>query len=346
VKILCSMTSVDRVSRLVNIQLLFIILMLASCQRQEVVSISGKTMGTTYSIKYWQSESTLDTKVAKAEVDKLLLSINQEMSTYIPTSTLSKVNAKRSTDWITIPERLYHLLSEAQKIATMTDGAFDVTVGPLVNLWGFGPDGQRQVPNKVEIQVAKKRVGHEKLSLQYDSIKREYQLKKEHPRLYIDLSAMAKGYGVDMVSELLGRLGAINHMVEIGGEVRTAGSKAGKPWSVAIESPSLEGTGRYSKVLKLSDQAVATSGSYRNFFMVGEKSYSHTINPKTGKPVAHALISASVIDKRCALADAYATALMVMGFKRAREFARLAGVRAYLIYQNQGKRVAGFAGEL
>jgi FAD:protein FMN transferase len=345
VKILCSTTLVDR-SNLAKLYLLLTLLLLLGCQQEKIVSISGKTMGTTYSVKFWATGSSPEIKVAKQQIDQLLVSLNNEMSTYIPTSTLSKVNSNRSTDWITIPARLYYLLGEAQQIAKLTDGSFDVTVGPLVNLWGFGPDGKRQVPNKVQIQVAKRRVGFSKLSLRHDDEQNLHQIKKDHPRLYIDLSAMAKGYGVDLVSNLMSKLGAINHMVEIGGEVRTSGTKRGEPWKVAIESPSLQGTGRYSKVLALRDQAAATSGSYRNFFIVGDKSYSHTINPKSGRPVDHALISATVISKRCALADAYATALMVMGYKEAKKFVQLAGIKAYLIYQDGEKQIAGFVREL
>jgi thiamine biosynthesis lipoprotein len=287
-------------------------------------------MGTTYNIRYLQDIS-VDPNQLKTTIDEALIELNAKMSTYINDSELSTFNKSNSTQWQPIGPELLFVVNHALAVAKKTEGTFDPTIGPLVNLWGFGPSGKRKVPTDIEISETKKRVGFQKIQ-----INEEKSLwRKNTADVYVDLSASAKGYGVDKVAKLLLNKGLSNFMVEIGGEIRTSGSKNGKPWVIAIESPSRDKTKKsYQKLLKLNSMAMATSGNYRNFFKEGKKHYSHTINFKTGKPISHTLASVSVVDKEsCMNADALATALMAMGLDNGLKIAEKLNIPAYFIYK-------------
>ncbi len=313
--------------------ILFIFLLgVSSCSKSsKVLKIQGQTMGTTYHVKYTSDGIKLSKDEVKTQIDKLLIKVNQSMSTYIKTSEISEFNSTTNLEWKSASSEILKVTNRALEIGKLTGGSYDPTIGPLVNLWGFGPNGKRVVPSDAAITSAMEGVGLEKISLNLE----ENQWKKNHPKVYVDLSSLAKGYGVDVVANLLASLGSHNFMVEIGGEVKTKGSKFGKPWRIAIESPSTESPGStYQKVLDLGSQSLATSGNYRNFFKEGHKNYSHTINFKTGRPVAHTLASVSVATKEsCMDADAWATALMSLGFEKGIKLAEELKIAAYFVYK-------------
>ncbi|RCS49516.1 FAD:protein FMN transferase [Bremerella cremea] len=268
-------------------------------------------MGTTYSVRaVIKRELPNQLKNLQKEVDSLLAEVNRQMSTYDPQSELSRFNQAPAEKWVPVSTELLHIIDDAQSISDATKGAFDVTVGPVVNLWKFGPDKDRKhFPTDQEIAEAKKLVGYQQVKTHYELL----AVQKSQGNVYVDLSAIAKGYGVDVVFQLLKERGLTDFMVEIGGEVRATGLKPnGEPWQIGIELPT-EKAGEYDEIVGLHDKALATSGDYRNFFMHEGERYSHTINPLTGRPVEHDLASVSVLHDRCAMADGWATALLVLG---------------------------------
>ena len=275
-------------------------------------------MGTTFSIKIPKLPKGIDADSLRAEIDAELDSVNATMSTYRADSELSKLNRNRSTEWIGISDRMAEVLAEALRVSELSDGAYDVTVGPLVNLWGFGPEETQQiVPDQSQIQARLKTCGFRKIHLNTD----KHSIRKDEPEIYIDLSSLAKGYGVDEVANLLTVRGVESYLVEIGGELRVQGAKAnGDAWKIAIEKP-LVGQRSIEQIVQLYDIAVATSGDYRNFFEDRGIRYSHTIDPRTGMPIVHTLASVTVMDRSTMRADALATALMVLGPDAGRKLA-------------------------
>lgn len=287
------------------------LLVFISCQQsknQVAYSISGSTMGTTYSIKLIDVDGSVDLPTIQANVDSILAKVNQQMSTYIKTSEISLFNSSKDTSWNVISHDFTIVLSEAIEIFKQTDGYYDITIGPLVNLWGFGPlVPTNNIPNYKSIQNAKKLVGANKLKV--DSL--HNSIKKTIPDLYCDLSSIAKGFGVDKVGKYLEERKINNYMIEIGGEVRTKGlNENSEKWRIGISTPLSDGL---QKIISISDISVATSGDYLNYFEKKGVRYSHLINAKTGKPISHNLASVTVITKNCMTADALATALNVMG---------------------------------
>ncbi|MEO8270738.1 MAG: FAD:protein FMN transferase [Aureliella sp.] len=292
-------------------------LSLAACSRPHKLpvlqAISGQTMGTTYSIKLGSAaEGAPSLTQVSREIEDELQSVNAQMSTYLTTSELSRFNQQTSDEWFPVSKETADVVDLALKLNEQSDGAFDVTVGPLVNLWGFGPTPrQSETPSQEDIATALEAVGSDKLQT---FMSPPFAIRKTHPALQVDLSAIAKGHGVDRVTNLLDRLKFNSYFVEIGGEVRTKGMKpGGQAWQVGIEQP-LKEQRSVAEVLSLSDQALATSGNYRNYFEVDGKRFSHTISPKTGWPVEDPIASASVLAENCALADGVATAMMAAGY--------------------------------
>jgi FAD:protein FMN transferase len=284
-------------------------------------------MGTTYHVKFIpDTEENL-----QPEIEKLLIAINNKMSTYIKNSEISNFNQRiKNGTWEIISPEFFGVVEHALNLAAETNGAFDPTLGPLVNLWGFGPGGVRKIPSSKQIAMAKIKTGFNKIELDKTSKK----IRKKNAGVYLDLSASAKGYGVDQIANLLEKKNISNYMVEIGGEIRTSGKKVKGPWKIAIEAPQPETKKPYQKILKLGKMALATSGDYRNFFKAGDQHFSHTINGKTGRPVAHSLASVSVLDPAsCMNADALATALMAMGPEKGFAFAEARNIAAYFIYR-------------
>lgn len=290
--------------------------------------MTGATMGTTFSVKLVAPPADLDRQILQQDIRRALERIEDLMSTYRASSELSAFNANLSTDWFGVSAELCASIEDALSICELTGGAFDVTVAPLVNLWGFGPDGiMLDVPTGDRVTEALTLVGHASLETRCATP----ALRKRHPGIVVDLSGWAKGYAVDEVAQLLDDRSLSDYLVEIGGEMRMRGQNAsGEPWSVAIESP-IAGARSVQKLIRLTDAAIATSGDYRNYFERDGVRYSHTIDPRTGRPVEHALASVTVIDESAAFADGMATGLLVLGSDAGLELAVSSDLAAYFL---------------
>ena len=280
-------------------------------QATEMV-LRGETMGTTYIVKLIpQNAADAQTwHTLQADIDARLNDINELMSTYRPQSDISKLNRSTKNGPQQLKKEFASVVRAAIEIGSATGGAFDITLGPLIELWGFDKGKPRLVaPSKAEIEALKAFTGLDKISLTDNSFQ------KTDGRVQINLSGIAKGYGVDAVGQLLQEAGVANFMVEIGGEILVKGvNKNGVPWRLGVNRPTPE-SGRYEiiETVALSSGGMATSGSYRNFFDQDGQRFHHIINPKTGAPVTHRLVSVTVIGPTCMEADALATAAMVLG---------------------------------
>lgn len=291
-----------------------------------VTELVGLTMGTTYSVKVVTGPmADPDRQALHRAIEGVLAAVNGEMSTYQPDSELSKFNASPRTDPVPASAHLRAVLSEALRIGALSGGAFDVTVGPLVNAWGFGPDGEQTPPDDATVAALRERVGLDKIRLVGEAVQ------KARPDVFVDLSAIAKGHGVDRVAEVLEGQGFSEYLVEIGGELRARGhNREGRRWRVGIEKP--DDTARaLIEVIALSDASLATSGDYRNFYEKDGKRISHTIDARSGRPIEHRLASVSVVHPDCATADGLATALNVLGPEEGFELARSEKLAALFI---------------
>ncbi|MBI2946617.1 MAG: FAD:protein FMN transferase [Verrucomicrobia bacterium] len=269
-------------------------------------------MGTTFTVKFLAGQPVTpeqDRPKVEAEINRLLEKINGQMSTYLPDSELSRFNQCRHTNWFPVSLELAEVIEKALSISEASHGAFDITVGPLVNLWGFGPEKRPwQIPDADAIARLLPRVGYRNVSTRTNPP----GLRKGVPEIYCDLSAMAKGYGVDRIAQYLKSIRVRDYLVQIGGEVRAKGkSPDGRIWKVGIQDP--RDAGRICRSVPLHNQSLSTSGDYVQSFAEHGKRYSHTIDPRTGWPVVHNLASVSVIHSSSAMADAWATALNVLG---------------------------------
>ncbi len=286
-------------------------LFLAACGGPEQQNLQGQTMGTYYSVKYVTDSSEHTPEAIQSEIDKRLEEVNDQMSTYRPDSELSRFNQSKEVNVpFPVSAATAKVVKKAIEINKLTNSSLDVTVGPLVNLWGFGPEGRvTKAPTSEELEKRRSWVGIEKLSVQ------DNNLIKTIPELYVDLSSIAKGYGVDVVAEYLESLNINDYMVDIGGEVRTSGNN-GKdaPWRIAIEKPSADGVSQTAQeIIEPGNLSIATSGDYRNYFEQDGVRFSHTIDPKTGKPITHNLVSITVLADDCMSADGLSTGLNVLG---------------------------------
>ncbi len=288
---------------------------------------TGFIFGTVYNITYQSSEDLQQEIVA--ELNK----VDASLSPFNENSIISHVNRNEPTQ---LDAMFTDVFTMAESISNETNGNFDITVAPLVNVWGFGFK-QGAPPSEHVIDSIKNFVGYRKVKLQNNRIV------KQDPRIMLDCSAIAKGYGADVVAKYLRSRGISNFMVEIGGEVVTSGiSKKRLPWKIGVTKPtddSLQQNQELQTVLNITDKAMATSGNYRNFYYKDGKKYAHTIDPKTGYPVQHSILSATVLADNCATADAYATAFMVMGMEEAKKvLAKHPELMAYFIYADaQGR---------
>ncbi len=316
--------------------LLLTTLLLASCLKdpdsKDLVVFTGSTMGTTYSIKVSGNSGTLSLNQVQREIETHLERINRSMSTYIPKSEISRFNRFRNLSPFPVSLLMFEVLDESLRISGLTGGALDITVAPLVNLWGFGVDTQTTtVPSDEVIKSLKKRTGYKKIKL----TKTPTTIRKLHPEITIDLSAIAKGYAVDQISLLLKNKGLSDHLVEIGGEIRTSGFKENQtPWIVGIERP-VSGEQIIQQVVSIGSNSMATSGDYRNYFEKNGKRFSHLIDPNSGRPIEHKLASVSVIHQSCMTADAFATAFMIMGPDKAHQLALNENLAAYFLIRTQ-----------
>lgn len=303
--------------------------------------IAGPTMGTEYHIS-WVSQFTsandieLERLDIQRDVNAILISINQSMSTYDSQSELSIINSQFKEGWQEISADLYRVLMMAMQVNVNSEGAFDITVGPLVNLWGFGPNKSiNQAPSEDAVAEQLAQVGAKGINLRQRD--ESFELKLEQVR-YIDLSAIAKGYAVDVIARYLSKAGIDGYLVEVGGEIIAHGVKAeGVLWKIAIEAPNDDGR-TAQLVIPLSNMGVATSGDYRNFFQQDGRRFSHTIDGRTGYPVDHGLASVSVLHESVAMADAWATALTVLGAEKGLALAEKHGLAAFFIQRT----AAGF----
>jgi thiamine biosynthesis lipoprotein len=289
--------------------------------------LGGRTMGTSWTVSYLPGSDSPSNERLQRGAAAVLVEINASMSTYRPKSEISRLNREQPGEWFDVSASFLEVLQAALTIGTASDGAYDVTVGPLVDRWGFGPGHKLDnVPSDSEIQSLLTNVGQAKLQL--DST-RPAVLKTTN--LSLDFSSIAKGYAVDRVAEYLKQQHVDNFLVEVGGELRLSGrSGRGDNWRIAIEQPD-GGMRDVARTIALTDTAVATSGDYRNFFELNDKRYSHSIDPRTGHPIEHDLVSVTVIHPSAMMADGWATALAVLGSVRAMEVAQEQGLAVYFI---------------
>jgi thiamine biosynthesis lipoprotein len=276
----------------------------------EPVAVSGRAMGTTWSVKFIQPLEPLVPAFVERSVAERLEQLEQLLSTYRPQSALSRFNATQSTEWIPVAPELVQVAAESQRISELTNGAFDVTVLPLVQLWGFGPTRRTDsVPAPGEIAAARARVGWRRLEVRTSPP----ALRKAEASVMVDFSSMAKGLSADEISGLLTKLGAAHHLVQVGGDVKAAGrGPDDEGWRVAIENPpNLAAAATH--VVTLRDMALSTSGDYRNAFVVKGRRYGHIIDPRLGEPVTGPIAAVSVVHSSCAASSAWATALFVVG---------------------------------
>jgi thiamine biosynthesis lipoprotein len=293
----------------------------------QTLRLSGQTMGTSYHLTIVGAGQKFNETEILTATERVLEDVNQKMSSYRSDSELASINQSKQEGWQKVSAELLYVLELSQLVAEQSRGAFDITIAPLVNLWGFGPLRRRdQLPEKKEIEEALASVGWQTIEL--DGKLLQMRRKKN---ITIDLSAIAKGYGVDRIAKQLQAMGYSNFLVEVGGEVKVAGHSArGKPWRLAIEKPNLLG-GEVYQAIALNDGAIATSGGYRNYFEIDDTRYSHTIDPRTGFPITHDLVSVTVIMDDAGLADAWATALTVLGPVRGLVLAEEKALAAFFI---------------
>ena len=305
--------------------LAFTFFFLTACNvpKEHKIAFVGETQGTYYRVTYFAN----DTVVSRSELEDLLQDFDNSVSVYNPTSLVSRVNNGDTT--VSADAYFQQTWNISEEVSMRTNGAFDITVGPLVEAWGFSFQEKKPLRN-IHIDSLRNLVDFHKITLSNGHIH------KENRNMHIDFNAVAQGVSVDVVSDLLISKGVTDYLVDIGGEVLAKGSKPGKlPWRVGIEKPN--DNAAYAEemqaVVALSNKALATSGSYRKFYVENGVKYSHTIDPKTGFPVKHTLLSVTVITDVCGYADAWATAMMVLGPQKAQELTNsLSNVDAFLIY--------------
>lgn len=295
----------------------------AAADDLSLVELTGDTMGTYYRILLNRRDGQKKEAIQNG-INNLLNRIEDQMSTWRPESELSRFNRSKSDDWFEVSPETVVVVAESLRIAELSGGAFDPTVGPLIDLWSFGAErGEPRIPSDGEIASAKQKTGWQKISVRFDPP----ALKKSQPEIQLNLSAIAKGYGVDAVSDWLVEQGEENHIVEIGGEDRAHGAKPdGTAWRIGVQTPGgmpeHQATGFIFQIVELNDQSIATSGDYQNYFEVDGKRYSHTIDPTTGRPITHDVASVSVLADTCMSADGWATAFTVLGPEKGMELAK------------------------
>jgi thiamine biosynthesis lipoprotein len=305
------------------------IISLYSCSNDRLIDIQGNAQGTYYSVKYVSDRNT----ITKPELDAIFDAIDSSLSTYKTYSLISKFNKEDSL--FTTDSWFIEMMNQSELVFKRSNSAFDPTVMPLVRAWGFGPEGKTRL-NTLSIDSLLVFVGWEKLIIK--KINGGMSIKKGEPGMQLDFNAIAQGYASDIIAERLDELGIDDYLIDSGGELRAKGyNQNGDVWKIGIDRPEDNAEGRdLIAVFKLDNKSVATSGNYRKFYVEDGVKYSHTISPIDGKPVRHTLLSATVITDTCSLADAYATALMVMGTEKAIAFIENnPSIEAYLVYSDK-----------
>ena len=303
--------------------------------------ISGKTFGTYYNIKIRTTEKNRELPL---KIKKELDNINMEMSVFEPDSEINRINTLQTQQKIDISRHMSELLVATKKIYQSTYGHFDPTVAPLVELWGFGTSKQNTAPTPEQIQNTLQHIGFNKIQLSNNN----QTLSKSNGNVTLNLSAIAKGYAVDRLANLLQQEGHQNFVIEIGGEVYTSGTKSENisGWNIGIAQPIRDNYNvENAAVIRLSNMAVATSGDYKNYYYKDNKRYSHTISPHNGYPVAHNLASVTVFDKSCMIADAIATGMMAMGESKALYYANQNKIPAILFVRDNNNEIRMFTSD-
>jgi FAD:protein FMN transferase len=302
--------------------------LLSGCSREpEAETLTGHTMGTYWSVRVVVPDERRQLEGLRADIEEALDLVDRQMSTWRDDSDLTRFNNLPASESMTIPAEFAEVLEASLELAELSDGHFDPTIGPIVNLWGFGPDGRRDdPPTDEEIESAMARVGWQRLD--YDPATRELT---QPGAAYLDFSGIAKGYAADLVAQQLMVRGLKDFIVDIGGDMVVRGHRPdGNPWRIAVERPDPASRDIFS-IIELSEAAVVTSGSYRNFFEYGEIQFSHTIDPHTGRPIPQELVSVTVVNATSMKADGLATAITALGADAGYEFARKHGIAALLL---------------
>ncbi len=298
--------------------------------------IGGPALGSQYSVKL-HPVAPEQLPAIQAHIESIFQTrLVDTMSTYHDHSALMAINRSESTDWQPIPRDLFVVLDRALEIYALTEGAFDVTVGPLVRLWGFsGRNATPRKPTDEELTDVLAFVGSDKLQLRRNDRDQIYELRKRHPKLEINVSAIAPGYAADLIADYLNQLNFSNYLIDVGGELFARGvSEQGRSWQVAIEQP-LEFEQRVQQVIRLPDgKSAATSGNYRNYVEIEGVRYAHLIDPQTGQPATHGLASVTVIAEETMTADALATGLIVIGLERSIALANQHDIAAFFIHRD------------
>lgn len=320
----------------ITLLLLLVLVTTARAANSEAVVLQGKAQGTTWHIKFVRPTAKFDADALQAAIEEKLAEIDRQMSTYRPDSEISRFNRAPAGEWFGVSPAVVDVVEAARAISEKTGGAQDVTVGPLVRLWHFGPkDGQKggfHPPTDREIAAARERVGYKKL----ETRSQPPALRKQADGLEVDLSSIASGYTIDRLADIMRDHGVKNFLVELGGELRAAGNRAdGTPWRVAIERP-LAYKREMEAAVPLVDAAMATAGGSRHFFEYDGKQYSHIIDPATGRPVTHTLASVTVAAEKCVDADGWDTPLTVLGPDRGSECAERNGIAAMFVSHAAG----------
>lgn len=309
---------------------LLLILPLSAClfdRAPEVVVLTGETMGTTYSVAVVDPPKGVNAKVLGSKIDTVLADVNAKMSNWDPASEVSLFNAAESTDPVAISPDFATVMTAANRVHALSEEKFDVTLAPLIELWGFGPKRPGEpIPDDAAISAALEAVGQStKLTLG------EGTLAKSRPDVSVNLSAIAKGYGVDRIADVIEDEGVDRYVVEIGGDLYARGLNGeDAPWTIGIEQPDAT-TRAVDSIIALEDKGLATSGDYRNFFEEDGVRYSHIIDPTTGRPIVHGTASVTVVAESAMMADALATAFLVLGSEAGLPIAREAGMSVMFI---------------
>lgn len=312
------------------IPLLTSLILFTACNanRKKLIKIEGNAQGTTYHITY-VSENANDHKIA---IDSLLENIDLSMSTWHPNSIISRINNNENN--VLVDDYFLDVYTKSVEISEKTEGLFDITVGPLMNAWGFGFTKKDSL-NGFQIDSLLQFVGYKMLQLE------GHKIIKKKPQIKLDFNAIAQGYSVDVLANYLESKGIYNYLVELGGELKAKGKKGNEEWKVGIDQPNEKATPerKLEAVVNLNNKALATSGNYRKFYVEGNQKFSHIINPKTGYPAKQNLLSATVIANDGITADAYATAFMVMGLEKSKTFLeknKELKLEVYFIYDDKG----------
>ncbi|WP_439888150.1 FAD:protein FMN transferase [Pseudomonas sp. MBLB4123] len=290
-----------------------------------VEEFGGPTMGSTYSVKYVRAEGTPGPDRLKAETEAILAEVDRQMSTYRDDSLISQFNRAPAGSCMAMPDALLQLVRAGQALAQESGGAFDLTLEPLLNLWGFGPQARvEQVPTAQQLAEARRHTGHRHLRIEGAQLCKDVDLQ-------LDLNSIAAGYTVERIVARLGELGVSRYLVDVTGELKAAGRKpGGEPWRIAIEAPR-DDQRVAQRILQLDGYGISTSGDYRNYFEENGTRYSHTLDPQTGAPITHKLASVTVADRSTLRADGLSTLLMVLGPERGLAYAEGAGIAAFFV---------------